>query len=275
MRLKVIACEVIARELYWCAAQARHAADITLLEQGLHDNSDTCRGRLQTLIDAAGPDRYDALLLGYGLCNNAIAGVRAGPLPMIVPRAHDCITLLLGSKERYARLFAEHPGTYWFSSGWLECRERRGARVEPRQNSGLGPTYRGADFSALVAKYGEDNARYLVEFMSHWEDHYTRGALIEFEFDGPLGLRDRAREICAEKGWQFVTVPGDLGLLRAGLDGDWTDDRFLRLEPGLAVRPCYDEGIVAAAPAARVARPGHRFNAESAENAEKNRNEFL
>jgi len=38
----------------------------------------------------------------------------------VVPRAHDCITLLLGSKERYAKLFGERPGTYWYSAGWLE-----------------------------------------------------------------------------------------------------------------------------------------------------------
>ena len=255
-RLQLIACKVVQREAYFCAARSRNIVDIVLMPQGLHDEPDRLRREVQKMLERTQDIQgrpYDASLLGYGLCSNGVVGLGA-EIPIVVPRAHDCITLLLGSKERYARLFAEHPGTYWFSSGWLECREKRGARVEPRQNSGLGPTYRGDDFSALVAKYGEDNARYLAEFMSHWEDHYTRGALIEFPFDGPLGLRDRAREICAEKGWQFVTVPGDLGLLRAGLDGDWTDDRFLRLEPGLAVRPCYDERIVAAAPAAREAQ---------------------
>jgi len=250
MRLKVVACEVVARELYWCAARARHAADITLLPQGLHDNSDLCRGRLQELIDAAGPDRFDALLLGYGLCNNSIAGVRAGPLRMIIPRAHDCITLLLGSKERYARLFAESPGTYWYSSGWLECHEKRGERIEPRQNSGLGPLYKEANFEELVGKYGEENAKYLAEFMSHWEDHYTHGILIEFDFDRHLGLEEKVREICREKGWTFATVAGDLSLLQAGLDGEWDADRFLTVEPGRVVRPCYNESILAAGPAA-------------------------
>jgi len=256
MRLKVVACEVIARELYGRAARARHAADITLLPQGLHDNSDICRARLQELISAAGPDRYDALLLGYGLCNNSLAGVRAGPIPMVVPRAHDCITLLLGSKERYARLFAEAPGTYWFSSGWLECSEKRGDRIEPRPNSGLGPTYKAADYDELVARYGADNAKYLAEFMSHWEDHYTRGALIRFDFDRHLGLEERVRKICAEKGWAFAAVPGDPALLQAALDADWDPGRFLVLEPGRAVRPCYDDAIITdAAPCPSLAGP--------------------
>ncbi len=252
MRLKVIACEVLRRELYHVAAGARHVADVTLLPQGLHDNSDTCRARLQDEVDHTPPDRYDAVLLGYGLCNHALAGVRAGPLPLIVPRAHDCITLLLGSKERYQRLFEEAPGTYWFSSGWIEHRERTGEPIAPRPGSGLGPALH-ADWNDLVAMYGEENARYVQEFMSGWEAEYTRGALIRFPFDRGLGLPDRVREICRQKGWQYVDVQGDLALLEAGLNVDrprWDDDRFLSAAPGQAVRASFDDAILDAEPAA-------------------------
>ena len=250
MRLKVIACEVVARELYWCAARARHAADITLLPQGLHDNSDVCRDHLQEKVDAATADRYDAVLLGYGLCNNSLVGVRAGQVPLVVPRAHDCITLLLGSKDRYARAFAEHPGTYWYSSGWVECGRKTGDPVEPRQNSGLGPTYKRADYAELVAKYGEDNARYLADFMSQWEANYTRGVLIRFPFDEHLGLDTEVRRICDEKGWEFASIDGDLQLIQAGLDGQWDADRFLTIAPGQAVRASFDDAILAAQPSA-------------------------
>jgi len=253
MRVKVVACEVLARELYWCAARARHAVDITLLPQGLHDNSDICRGRLQEWIDAAGPDRFDAVLLGYGLCNNSLAGVRAARLPMVVPRAHDCITLLLGSKERYAKLFAEQPGTYWYSSGWLASHDGRQTQFAPLASSGLGPLYRKGEFDDLVARYGEENAKYLVAFMHNWEAHYTQGALIAFDFDAHLSLEAQVRATCKEKGWRFAAVKGDLALIQAGLDGDWDDARFLSVAPGEAVRACYDDAIVAAGPAAGAA----------------------
>ncbi|MBE3070013.1 MAG: DUF1638 domain-containing protein [Planctomycetes bacterium] len=243
MRLKVVACEVVARELYWCAARARHMADITLLRQGLHDNSDICRTQLQAQIDLATPDRFDAVLLGYGLCNNSLVGVRASHVPIVVPRAHDCITLLLGSKQRYATLFAERPGTYWFSSGWLECRQKEGDPIAPRQNSGLGPAYQ-ADYDELVAKYGEENAKYLAEFMGTWESHYTHGCLIAFDFDAHLGLEAQVRDLCDEKGWQFAKVEGDLALLQAGLDGAWDDERFLTIAPRQTVRASFDDGIL-------------------------------
>jgi len=251
MRLKVIACEVLRRELYDVAARARHAVDITLLPQGLHDNSDTCRRRLQDEVNAASPDRYDAVLLGYGLCNNATVGVRAWPLPLVVPRAHDCITLLLGSKERYQRLFAEAPGTYWFSSGWIECRQKRGEPIAPRPNSGLGPEYH-ANWADLVAKYGKDNARYLADFISGWEAEYTRGVLIRFPFDRHLGLESQVRALCREKGWAYAEVQGDPALLEAGLtppDAGWDAERFLVLAPGQAVRASFDSRILSAEPA--------------------------
>jgi len=258
MRLRVIACEVLRRELYYAAAHARHATDISLLPQGLHDNSDTCRDRLQAEVRATPADRYDAVLLGYGLCNNAMAGVRAGDLPLVVPRAHDCITLLLGSKERYQRLFNEAPGTYWFSSGWIECTEKTGTLIEPRPNSGLGPDYR-ADYDTLVARYGADNARYLADFMSDWQAEYTRGALIRFPFTDHLGHQDRVRAICRDAGWDYAEMPGDLGLLEAGLDvpdARWDNARFLTVRPGEAIRASFDTGILVAAPNAACAGCG-------------------
>jgi hypothetical protein len=39
---------------------------------------------------------------------------------MVVPRAHDCIALLLGSREKYAVYFDAHPGTFYQSPGWVE-----------------------------------------------------------------------------------------------------------------------------------------------------------
>ena len=39
---------------------------------------------------------------------------------LVVPRAHDCITLFLGSKERYLDYFQTHPGVYFKTSGWIE-----------------------------------------------------------------------------------------------------------------------------------------------------------
>jgi hypothetical protein len=37
----------------------------------------------------------------------------------VLPRAHDCVTVLLGSRERYTREHAAAPATYWYSEDLL------------------------------------------------------------------------------------------------------------------------------------------------------------
>jgi len=245
MRIKVVACEVVARELYWCAARSPNAVNITLLPQGLHNSPEMLRERLQAEIEAVDPDRYGAIVVGFGLCSNSLDGIRAGRLPLIVPRAHDCITLLLGSKERYAEMFSEAAGTYWFSAGWIDSRKPGEDLPEQSPDGGAGPGC-AKRYEELVAKYGEDNAKYLVEVMDGWEGRYTRGALVEFPFDGSLGLREKVREICESKDWEMMPVRGDLSLLEAGLDGPWDDERFLTVWPGQTIRACHDAAILRA-----------------------------
>ena len=249
MHLKVLACEIAAREIYACAAGSLSTVNVELFTQGLHDNSDVMRSELQARIDAVECEQYDAVLLGYGLCNNGIVGLRAPAVELVVPRAHDCITFFLGSKERYAEEFEGHPGTYYYTSGWLEYPQRRGEKPELSQKSGVGDTFRMMrQYDKLVEKYGEDNARYLIEVMGKWEQDYSRGALIEFEFSRRLGLDERVADVCRERGWEFARLEGRLGLLQDWLDGRWDPERFLRVAPGCVIQADYHGGIIKAVP---------------------------
>jgi len=245
--LKVLACEVLAREYYYCAARSINTCEVHLFTQGLHDNPEICRAHLQPAIDAARPEQFVAVVLGYGLCNNALVGLAAGRVPLIVPRAHDCITLFLGSRERYARVFEDEPGTYFYTSGWLEYPHRGGERVEHKQQSGLAKRQR---YEEIVEKYGEENARFLLEQMSAWEVNYTRGLLIEMPFCAHLPLAERVAETCRRKGWRFERVAGDLSLVQDSLDGKW-DERFLTVHPGEEIAADYAAGIIASRPAGR------------------------
>ena len=241
MHLKVIACEVLAREVYHCAAKAVNTTDITVLTQGLHDNPEVMRDRLQAEIHAASDQRFDAIVLGYGLCNNGMAGVCAESVPLVVPKAHDCITLLLGSKDRYAEDFAERPGTYYYSSGWIEYESREGERVSYTPASGLAKRLALMEY---IEKYGEDNGRYLFEQMTQWEVHYTHGVFIGFPFTAHLALEEKVQAICREKGWIYQTIEGNLALIQDSLDGGWDDDQFLTVRPGHHIEAEYNDEIM-------------------------------
>ena len=121
-RYQLIVCKVLQREAYYCAARSKNVIDIVLIQQGLHDEPDKLHTQLveslKTTADIAGK-KYDAQLLGYGLCSNGIVGLSC-EIPIVAPRGHDCMTLLLGSKEKYRDYFDTHKGIYWYSSGWIE-----------------------------------------------------------------------------------------------------------------------------------------------------------
>ena len=241
MHCKVIACEVLFRETCYCAASSPNTHDLHFVTQGYHDNPDVGRQNLQESIDRAEKEKYGAVLLGYGLCSNLTMGLAAREVPLVIPKGHDCITVLLGSKERYAEYFGKHPGTYFYSAGWLEYRSRGGERVEHSQKSGLGASQ---SYQDLVEKHGEENAKYIMEVMGGWTQHYTHGALIDFEFQAALDTEAKVRDICEKNGWEFTRIEGDLSLTRRWLDGDWNENDFLVLQPGQEIRATGDEQVM-------------------------------
>ena len=105
MRIAIIGCMVMNREISRLAADSRHVVRVWWQRQGLHDTPDILRAELQKNIDAIEREneqlrpnqRFEAIVLAYGLCSNGVIGLRSRSLPVIVPRCDDCISLFLGS----------------------------------------------------------------------------------------------------------------------------------------------------------------------------------
>ena len=246
MRLKCISCEVLARATYWCAATSPHIVDVTLLQRGLHNHPPDLRAQLQAHIEAAAGQGYDAVILAYGLCGQALTGLVARGVPLVVPRAHDCITLFLGSRLRYNEQFEQFPGTYWYALDYVERNDGSGTSLSMGSGS---DTDLKAVYDEYVTKYGKDNADYLMEVMGAWQAHYKRAALIDMGVGDISAVEGRARAQAARRGWVFDRVAGDLVLIRRLLNGDWADD-FLVLQPGQQITMTYDDSIVGYEPAA-------------------------
>ena len=58
MFLKVLACEIAARELYYSAALSRNLADLEFLTQGHHDAPAGGKTEIQQRIDAVPAGKY-------------------------------------------------------------------------------------------------------------------------------------------------------------------------------------------------------------------------
>ena len=243
MRLRLVACEVMYREFCHVVASSPHTVDMEFVPKGLHDlGAEPMRARLQAVLDAVPEGMYDAVLLGYGLCNNGIAGLAARTTPLIVPRAHDCITLFLGSKERYEEYFHSHPGVYFKTSGWIErgniAQDLMPQTVQHR--AGMDRTYQ-----QLVEKYGEDNARYLYETLCNTTRNYSQFTFIEMGVEPDDRFEQQTREDADERGWRFEKVRGDLRLFRKLVNGEWDPAEFLVVPPGHRITAPLDPYIIA------------------------------
>ena len=238
MRLKCLGCEALARLIYACAAQSPHIVDIELFALGLHNHPNKLRTQLQERINATSAEDYDAIVLVYGICGKATIGLSSPHLPMVIPRAHDCITLFLGDRTRYNEQFEENPGTYWYTIDYIERR---------KPGDALGATSASTDSTAqyeeYVQKFGKDNADYLMEVMGAWESHYQRAAFIDLGVGDGTAVAANAQEIAQRRGWLYERMAGDLVLIRKLILGEW-DEHFLRLEPQQSISMSYDDNVV-------------------------------
>jgi hypothetical protein len=249
MRLRVIACEVFRPEFEACMGELGHEFQATFHEVALHEKPDELRVELQRLIDGEQGKGFDAVVVGYALCSRATAGLVARDTPVVVPRAHDCITLFLGSRERYMRSFVEMPGTYYYTAGWVQY-ARRVDTGEVAQGTFVTASEARTrrKFEEYKDKYGEDNAKYLIEQESQWVAHYTRACYINSGIGDVEAHRQYVRDLAAERGWEYAEVEGDLWMIRRLLSGEWDDGEFVVVRPGEMVRESFDEFVIAAAP---------------------------
>ena len=244
MRLKLIACEILYREL--CAAVARsiHQVDAEFLPKGLHDIGQAgMSSRLAEALAGVDDSQYDAVLLGYALCSNGVVGLAARSAPLVIPRGHDCITLFFGSKERYLEYFHRNPGTYFKTSGWIERGDHLAQLGHDSIEHKTGMTH---TYEELVARYGEDNAKFLYEQLCDMTRNYGQLTYIEMGIEPDDRFERQTRQLAAERGWKFDRVRGDMSLVQALVDGPWDEERFLVLKPGQRVAASFDDGVIQA-----------------------------
>jgi len=245
VRLRLVSCEIFYREMCAAVARSPNQVDIEFLPKGLHDiGAAKMLEYLQGALDQVDELKYSAVVFGYALCGTGLAGLTARSIPIVVPRAHDCITLFLGSKERYIDYFQNHPGVYFKTTGWIERGEniaQLGAQPSIPDKLGGRRTY-----EELVAKYGEENASYLYEELGDYKRHYRQLTFIEMGIEPDGGFERRTREEAESRGWKFEKLAGDMSLIRRMVDGPWDDREFLVVPPGWRVVARYDDGIIGA-----------------------------
>jgi hypothetical protein len=235
MRLKLVACDVLTRELCILIAQSPHVFDIEFTEKDSHNQSDVLRRLIQEKIDRSAGKGYDAILLAYGLCGNSTAGLEARDTRIVFPRAHDCCTLFLGSRELFKRHFKDNPSQPFSSPGYIERSD-----VLFHDGSGGQNMEKDPEFREHVQKYGEDNARYIWETMHGTKMKHEKLVYIEIPETRNPEYAELCRRHAEESGMAFVSLEGSLEILRNLVFGNWSTGDFLVLQPGRRSKGLYD-----------------------------------
>ncbi len=233
LRLAIIACAVMETEVEYLMRDMPHIIDYRKLPQGLHNEPARLRDELQKMVEQVEQETdVTAIALVYGVCSRGIEGVHTKRCQMAVVRAHDCLTLLLGSRERYKNYVKENPGTYWYSPGW----NRHHTPPGPERYKKLHDQY--------IENYGEDNAEFLMETEQHWFSTYNRATYVHLTIGDTDEDRAYTQDCSDWLKWNYDEQIGDPALLTALLAGDWEGDDILVLDPGQGICLTADDRVI-------------------------------
>ncbi len=152
-------------------------------------------------------------------------------------RAHDCCTILLGSKYKFKEHFESQPSTPFGSAGYME-RGDYFLRVEDGDNR----LHYGDAYAEYVRQYGEDNAKYIWELMHPPTAvvEKKKAVFIDLPQTSHLGYAARFKEKAEAEGRSYELLRGDIRLIRNLIFGQWDAEDFLIVEPGKTVAGVYD-----------------------------------
>ncbi|HEY5669376.1 MAG TPA: DUF1638 domain-containing protein [Anaerolineales bacterium] len=214
--LVIIACQVF-QDLIRRLITDEMEAQIVFLDYGLHQVPKKLTQALQDTIDRI--DQPSLVVLGYGLCGNGLHGIKAGKHFLLVPRADDCIAILLGSYSAYRKEFDSSPGTYYLSKGWLE--------------SGSNPL---SEYKEYEARLGSEKAMWVMDMQYQ---NYKRLVMVahtqeDLEKYRPMAL-DVAR-FCERWGMRYEEILGSDSFVRKLIEvaslPDQANEEFVVIPPG-------------------------------------------
>ena len=209
-RCKLIACAAVIEEML-PFVPPRMSYEV--LDFGLHTDPKSLKMALQNAINSSAPV-IENILLGYGLCSQAVLGLRSGSRTLIIPRVDDCIAIFLGSAAEYQKQYSIVPGTYYLTKGWIE--------------SGETPF---SEYDILAKRYSEQIARRIINKILK---NYTRLALIKTGNNELEYYREHARSMAARFNLRYEEIQGSDAIIRKMLYGPWNDE-FVIIPPGKTI----------------------------------------
>ena len=232
----VLACEIFKPELDYLNLDSA-VYQVHYLPIRAHNNSADLRRRLQEQIDGA-EGKYQAILLAYGLCGNAAAGLRAKTVPLFIPKTHDCSHILLGGTE-HSRCFSETPSRGWVTRGNIDASE---------PGLTFGSDMMSYTLESLQKEYGDEEGEYIWSTL-HQSDSDTLVYYIRVPQTARPTDQAEAEKYAQKHGKTLQTLEGTLDILEKLVKIGPEVPEILHVKPGEEIRNTWDETVMTAGPA--------------------------
>ena len=210
MKRMLIGCGVIQNELEEAIERnGLDDLDVIWLEAGLHAVTKDLNRELQKHIDNA--ENYDEIILGYGLCGNALIGITATHCDILYPKTDDCISAFMCENCRAAELRRD---SYFLSRGWLSMDTADSLAGE---------------FNRLLEKYDEETAQEIMEMMY---GNYKRIVYLQIEENIAPDDLAAATERAEAMQFEFQIEPATIKMYEKLVLGDASYPGVERLKKG-------------------------------------------
>ena len=203
----LIACPAVLGEL---AEGATDNVTCSTLEAQLHVDPARLKEALRAAV-AEADNPGATIVLGYGMCSNAVLGLKTQHATLVVPKVDDCIAMLLGSNAAFAEQSQQACGSYYLAKAYLEECDTILSEHEK-----------------LVERRGAERAEQMMRLLLK---HYTRLVLIDTGRYDLAPYRERVNEFAQHFDLAVEDVPGTTRILDALVEGDWGED-FVVAPPG-------------------------------------------
>ena len=222
VKLGVVACDVVRSELEAAAADS----DVILhfLPYSLHSVPSEMSGKINKGLEEVKAKGVEGVRLGYGLCSNGVVGVET-ERPLVMPRCHDCIAMLLGSPKRYFEMFRKYPGTYFLTEGWIRNNADPLTTVEVKYAPRMGEKKAFRGMSLELANYKT------ICFVNNGVGDSGK-------------VRARTKENCQAFKKEYMEVDSDLNYFKTLIDGPHAEDDFISIASGEHILNDYFYNII-------------------------------
>ncbi len=209
MATVVLCCNTLEDEISLALGLCGLNYELIWLEAGWHNHPDKLRAHLVETLNQAKP--ADKVLMAMGHCGGACVDLPAFDFELVIPRADDCLSLLLGSMEKRQRASREAP-TYFLTAGWLRYTENLIT-----------------SFSRDCQVFGPDRAERVYKIMLN---HYQRFGFIDTGAYAPEVEAEKTRVLAELIGIKTERLPGDMSWLMRLLTGPWDGGDFIVVPAG-------------------------------------------